>query len=386
MNWEVESEGMINSPLFRQAAKALTGAAQSEFRRSTFGRMVDEADRALKSRGAPQRLDAVVKKYAHRFQRGGMIRNALPGEVGQLVRQVQRYAKGTGGGGLGAVFTEFLTALGPVGSMIKALATKPGGKADIEAATQLLQGAGYTVTPAQGVPHEAFGVEAVLGYLEQLGFQVVPPGQEPPPKPPDAEAPLPFGISPTTSTGGRRKTVDVPGGFGVPSTRFRVDDPAITGEQIRPRSGSVYSYSYDMEAATLYVRFKAKTAKDAPATAPGSLYAYYDVTPIEFRKFHGRAKTSAGEAVWDYLRRRGSAVEHQKDYRLVGIMPAFVAGQLHKGYVPRKATYVLGEPTWKRRKNLYLGQAKWTQSQLASEAVPAWASRGEPNRGEPNRG
>lgn len=375
---------MITSPLFRHAAKTLTGAAHAEFRRSTFGRMVDEAEQALKTGGAPQRLEKVVQKYAKRFKTGGFIRNALPGEVGQLVGQIQRYAKGKGAGGLGAVFGEFLTALGPVGNMIKALASKPSRKADIQAATELLQKAGYTVTPAKGAPYEAFGVEAVLGYLEQLGFQIVPPGAAP--KEPEAKGALPFGISRTLASGEPRKSVDVPGGFGVASSRFRVDHPAVTGEEVRPRSANVYGYQYDMEAAILYVRFKVRTGEQGRGTGAGSLYAYYDVTPIEFRKFHQRAKGSAGEAVWDYLRRRGSAVEHQKDYRLVGIMPAFVSGQLFEAYVPRKATYVGAKPMWQRRKQVYLGRGRWTQSQLPSEEVAAWATRGEPNRGEPNRG
>jgi hypothetical protein len=100
------------------------------------------------------------------------------------------------------------------------------------------------------------------------------------------------------------------------------------------KSSNVYSYAYEFEKADtviLYVTFLfwAKGVKPEDRKGPGSSYAYYNVPRATLNAFASAAESSAGRAVWDYLRIRGTIYGHQVPYRLV---------QSVGDYVPRKAT------------------------------------------------
>jgi hypothetical protein len=90
-----------------------------------------------------------------------------------------------------------------------------------------------------------------------------------------------------------------------------------------PESSNVYSYSYDIDTSTLYVRFQSHMVY---GTA-GSLYSYSNVPPELFLKMY--SAPSKGTFIWDNIRIRGTVTGHRYDYSLVAV---------RQNYVPRKAT------------------------------------------------
>jgi len=151
---------------------------------------------------------------------------------------------------------------------------------------------------------------------------------------------------------------------------------------------------------TLIVTFKAwepgMKQSERPDT-PGATYAYSNVSEIKYNLFNSMAESSAGEAVWDYLRLRGTLTGHQHGYRLIS-----VSGD----YVPRKATArgfrareMIMPPkfssTITATKPSTLPPGPLTrfghpispEEALSPRQARAYARRGGyPNRGEPNRG
>ena len=169
------------------------------------------------------------------------------------------------------------------------------------------------------------------------------------------------------------------------------------------------------EMGTLIVTFKewspGMKQKERP-NSPGATYAYAGVSRMKYEAFLGSTSPeSAGYAVWDYLRIRGTQSGHQHAYRLIS-----VTGE----YVPRMAT-----PTGFRRRSQNMlvvdpnaadDEATWIKARLQStlKAGPltrfgqaigdepargfsgsewsfqAYKRRGNrggyPNRGTPNRG
>ena len=169
------------------------------------------------------------------------------------------------------------------------------------------------------------------------------------------------------------------------------------------------------EMGTLIVTFKVWSPgmkqKERP-NSPGATYAYAGVSRMKYEAFLGSTSPdSAGYAVWDYLRIRGTQSGHQHAYRLIS-----VTGE----YVPRMAT-----PSGFRRRSQNMlvvdpnaadDQTTWIKARLQStlkagpltrfgQAVgdePArgvsgseWSFQaykrrgnrgGYPNRGTPNRG
>lgn len=158
-------------------------------------------------------------------------------------------------------------------------------------------------------------------------------------------------------------------------------------------SSNVYGYAFQAESPTmgiLYVQYLNWTPRqfggDGSRSGPGSLYAYYDVPIAKYREFESHAASSAGGAVWDYLRVRGSMFEHQHTYRLVS-----TSGP----YVPRKATAkgfkarnTAGIGTGMRRQKGERARQQLAPRSMAMRRVlPSREPfRGLPNRGEPNRG
>ncbi|MGV3485956.1 MAG: hypothetical protein ACO1RT_16185 [Planctomycetaceae bacterium] len=155
-------------------------------------------------------------------------------------------------------------------------------------------------------------------------------------------------------------------------------DPAdfaavMAGTRLTPGSSNVYGYYFEREArrtGILYVTFLGTMPGGARGGA-GPTYAYYDVSVIKANAFQKASEASAGNAVWDYLRIRGTVAGHQHNYRLV-----HVTGE----YVPRKATPV----GYRNRAVPALGIGR---REFRRNTLPAMRfSRGEPNRAGPNRG
>lgn len=165
-----------------------------------------------------------------------------------------------------------------------------------------------------------------------------------------------------------------------------------------PESSNVWSFQYRYTTSTLFVRFKAPALNaDAVVTStppgrltshrgalgktvtgktnePGPLYAYFDV-PV--RVFSRLVKAhSAGKAVWDNLRIRGTVWGHQFRYSLAE--GANVAGQDGREglYVPRRAT----QQGFKTRSVTAggTGRRAYAMSTLPSQIRP---HRGQPDRG-----
>jgi hypothetical protein len=174
-------------------------------------------------------------------------------------------------------------------------------------------------------------------------------------------------------------------------------------------SSNVYSYAWEPDHegsinGVLYVTFLhwEPGMKQDERTGPGPTYAYYDFPRYRFDAFNKEAEDSAGRAVWDFCRVRGSRHAHQHRYRLVA-----VSGE----YVPRKATargfkrrtlIRAGMSPGKRRmlsQVALLTSGKSTLGELENNQLPrsfrrstladeefGTPDRGEPNRGRPNRG
>ncbi len=171
------------------------------------------------------------------------------------------------------------------------------------------------------------------------------------------------------------------------------------GKQAAAHSGSV--------TGILYVTFLGQGPNGSRSNSAGATYAYYNVPVKKYGEFTHLADSSAGGAVWDYLRVRGTIAEHQHQYRLV---------QVSGEHIPRKATAKgfkirqlspVGQPTipnstWSAISRLehspnqqvraYAGQMKrallreqnFRRSTLAPRTF--LPNRAAPNRGRPNRG
>lgn len=145
--------------------------------------------------------------------------------------------------------------------------------------------------------------------------------------------------------------------------------------RLTPGSSNVYGYYFETESrktGILYVTFIASYRGEVREGA-GATYAYYDVPVRKFHEFQRAAASSAGGAVWDYLRLRGTTWGHQHQYRLV---------QAHGDYVPRKAT----RKGFKTRNVPEIGETgrrTYRRSTLPESTFP---DRGTPDRGEPDRG
>ena len=210
-----------------------------------------------------------------------------------------------------------------------------------------------------------------------------PPPGPPPPAPPSPAAPPPPEPEKPRGLFGRGAAYD-PQQFAEMMDAMR----------LTPGSTNVYGYFFEPESRTrgiLYVTFLGVTSSGG-RSGPGQTYAYYDVPVRKYHDFSRASAQSAGGAVWDYLRVRGSVWSHQHTYRLI---------QSHGDYVPRKATAagfktrtvarMGGEGPFRQAEFTPVGERarairrSYTRSTLP-ERLFAQPNRGEPDRGEPNRG
>lgn len=191
-----------------------------------------------------------------------------------------------------------------------------------------------------------------------------------------------------------------PGSSNVYSFVWIEDTPRMPYHQI----GTTLKPERPTDMGTLIVTFKDWTPgmEGERPDAPGATYAYVMVPRAKWEMFDkATSPQSAGVAVWDYLRVRGTISGHQHNYRLLS-----VSGE----YIPRKAT-ALGFATrmlpggvednveW-RRSTLEAGPLTRFGQPVSSETPlspsqwrrtmpqvnPGFPNRGSPNRGTPNRG
>jgi hypothetical protein len=164
-------------------------------------------------------------------------------------------------------------------------------------------------------------------------------------------------------------------------------------------SSNVYSYTFEAETSTkgtLFVTFLnwQPGMKASERSGPGSTYSYADVAVSKFNEFQRAASESAGKAVWDYLRVRGTQYGHQHQYKLV---------QVSGDYVPRKATkkgfaertlVAPGMSPRNRRASFRRSESRdghpagqfFKRNTLARTEKAGKIRRGDPDRAEPNRG
>lgn len=364
----------MSSPLFRNALKHIQDQARREFRRTTAGNLLTELEKTLRGgRSSQQKLKSLSRKLSRLSGRNILQELSRGTEVGRLVGDVQKYAKGSDQRRL---LDEILGSLGPLGDLFQAL-LRPRGRSqesislrrELAAAKGLLQAFGSEVIAPPGKRTGFTGkAKAAQELLESLGFTVTPP--------PAAKTKRPKPRR--TRAGTPRKTVDIQ--IGSRKRRYRWDDPILSGEMITVASSNVHSIGFlfnheEATKGTLKVRFL-QQSRGRTTKGPGPLYHYYDVHPDVFGEF--RKAASKGEFVWDRLRIRGTVSGHRFHYDLKGITG---------GHVPRKATrfeeneYFVGRRLKARSTRTY--RTRTFESELPDRLV---RRLGEPNRGKPNRG
>lgn len=374
--------GLSSNPLFTRASRKLREAARQAYRKSDFGQLLKEFERAHKHPAAgPRDLGRVLKGYQQRGA-AGLLRELERSDAGRLARDLERYARS---GGMGRKLVEQVyQALGSGGVLLRALSDVMGNRASsssrqraVESAIQFLNAFGYEVLPppSAGTPEQVQrAIEASQEFLKARGKQE----KAPPPEPTPEAQQLQPQLSPTT--GRRRTTVDVSFGNGL-TRRFKASHPIVTGAMVPADSSNVYAYGYDVRNWLLYVRFR-EHADGQPTDRPGPLYQYRHVQPEVFLSLLKAG--SKGNWVWDKLRIRGTVSGHRYDYALVGISG---------GYVPRKAVYEgAGQEAFQPREVLGSSGQRIKSSKPYEVVRPVNRGRpnppnnGGPNRGRPNRG
>lgn len=353
-------------PLFKIASAAAQRTVRESFRRSQFGQLIREVDKAQRDAvNGPRRMGRVLKSYRS-LGPAQAVKELTGLPVGNLAREVARYSKR--GGIAKRLLTEFLGQLGPAGKLIQAIAGGFGGgggsiESDLGFAAALLRAYGYHVLPPQraATPDDwNEGVRHVSDFLENLGYTVIPPDEEGPfvGRAEPEERPKP---QPMTN----KQVVDIPMANGR-VRQFPARHPIVTGDMVPVRSSNVHSIGYDADSVYLYVRFLqpspilSANKADADRKGPGPLYRYRDVEPEQFLAM--LAAPSKGEWLWDNIRVRGTASGHRKDYELVGVM---------HDYVPRKSTLMADGKEWFLQRKIRTTGGRWLTSSRRSEPVPA---------------
>lgn len=194
-------------------------------------------------------------------------------------------------------------------------------------------------------------IEAAVRILLAAGFEVRPGararrGEKPRPSPPRPTPP------PLSTLRARREEIITAEFAEDPVLAEIVGDGVPVDPQAASRkrqeaatvhivsSSNVHSFYYVREkrTGTLYVTFLNWTPGTKTRSGPGPTYAYYDVPVQKYLRFKAAARTSAGKAVWDYLRVRGKGnqARHQHQYGLTRVAALGVRDL--EAYVPRKIT------------------------------------------------
>lgn len=323
------------NPLFRRASKEVQRSARREWNRTNAAKAVRQVQQAVRmgqKLGGGENVRRAMSQWSQSGWNDVVRTSLLSSDFGTMVREVERYVRM--GGETGRLVSEFLSQMGPIGSLIRSVLgsgrRRSGIDGDIQSAIDFLdavapealssRGRSRSQTPKPPAAKRsaldvAAQIEAAKQLLEGHGYEVK---QAPAKK----EKTYPGGVPKTTSRGLPRKVVDID--VGGATRRFPVEHPIVTKRMVlTPESSNVYSYQYDVDTWTLYIRFQSHIH----AGGPGSMYAYSNVPPDIFLKMH--TAPSKGGFVWDYIRIRGTVSGHRYDYRLYAV---------RDNYVPRKAT------------------------------------------------
>jgi hypothetical protein len=389
------------SKLFQVAAKAAQRLAVREFNRTPVGKVLRASRRlATGRRGSERRMATLLKQLASPEARRLLEELERTGPI--------RYGKAHDNT---ETLNRFLRLLGPLGDAIRRVigggrAMRNWSQQQVENAADVVRAFGGEVFTPPGTPGYERGIEAARQILSDIA-------QPPPVRPPILRQNIPVPPDRPTigETGKSQRTLDEEAAIEQLLSSGEVedeqdtdeeitiqtlgrgmgydaeDDAALISREIKVQSSNVYSFVFEREtqrSGILYVTFLAWTPGSTTRSGPGPTYAYYDVPLRKYHEFERAATSnSAGGAVWDYLRARGSVYQHQHQYRIVAGVLMQDGGQ----YVPRKAT------AWGfRRRSLAahgIGRRSAVRSQLPerrhSDRVMT-PNRGTPNRGEPNRG
>lgn len=340
--------------LFSLASSRTRRQKMQGWRRTPLGKVAT----AAKQRFGGQRGQA-------RFEE--LLRDMGSAEVTKMVRQLER------GGPLvtkyGAAsnarqnLERVLGLLGPVGDVIRAATFSKGTptQSSFDAAAELIRAFGGEVLVPRGEPGYDRGVAAARQLLNDIGDEYTG-GTRIGRNEDDLDEyydEVTYGEQHGSMGGGM--------GFDTHQTAELIERETLVN------SSNVYSYVYQRTSKTngiLYVTFLAWSPGGGERSGAGPTYAYYDVPVTKYKAFKREAGKSAGAAVWDYLRVRGTHWDHQHQYRLVGATLVQETGEF---YVPRKAV----ERGYKRR-------ILALRSTLPPRAF--LPDRGTPSRGTPNRG
>ncbi|MGE4105192.1 MAG: hypothetical protein AB7E74_24790, partial [Pirellulales bacterium] len=410
-----------NNPLFRRASQALADEARASFRATALGKLASELTSLTRPNlaGASRRDD--FEKAVLDAARKNLIPGFNPANVERMLARATRY--GMSDFALDALFK----ALGPLGGILKDLTklTRRGREdardRDVEAAINFLSTLGFeVVSPPGRRPPSTRQQNIAAAILEAAGWTVHPPGHREPTR-----------VSRPKRRRPRRERVIEPSEVGEETTAIGSGGPATDGylpptprregepaALERVTSSNVWAIGYNAASRTLYVQYKAPTLRAGAiktkrvktkrgkkrvrrtgtlgstvvgrAEAPGPIYAYYDVPPAVARKVIADAKSSsAGEAVWDYLRIRGTIHGHRYDYRLSSVgSEAIVVDDRNRAvdrihYVPRKAADLgkFQQRTIEVGRNPRTGRARVVRSLLPNEGVGPRRGHGPGPRG-----
>lgn len=354
--WRFGPGGKIPRHIKTAARKAFTGASVGTLLRTVQRTREQYSRAATHIPGAAQLTSA--------YRRGGLkgFARAVSGPTYQSTwTAVERYAREGGR----QVVSDLLRELGPIGSILGAIVghdtgggKKPtlpsdlryaldliGAFADqpsvINALQRILEGRGAQVTwPSSGTsppssssaPSSVPSSHPASDLAGQIADAINSANQPDEPEP----------IQPRRLSDSRGGEVAIDIGFG--SKKVPPNHPVVTGQMIEtPESSNVYSFGYDLQTHSLFVRFKASIHEGGGGYGkgsdyggghgrgrphrPGALYLYHNVPPELFLAFIDAP--SKGNWLWDNIRIRGTHSGHRFDYALVGVQ---------NGYVPRKAT------------------------------------------------
>lgn len=325
------------SNLFNAAAQAVQKSLRLQFRNTTFGRLLLNADAGIRrgtfSERDLRRLRERLRSMTTQDVADQIVSQLAAGQSGPT--DVERYGVQNW---VGKAFGRG----GPLGKLLGKLLSpsrwteRVDPDRELEVAANLLKSFGYTVTaPGKGKRGPAIPAE--------------PPG-------PSRLKGLP---------GWRQhRDREQPG-----------DDDVLTGEMIPVKSSNVHSIGFRLDNkpglqarhGTLLIRFLG-TAADGHRAGSGPMYEYFDVPARVFLAFKRAA--SKGKFVWDNVRVRGTVSGHRFAYDLA---------EISQGYVPRQAGLKRGhDGEWYlTRKFRDRTTGKLHTSQLPEEKV----RRGGPNRG-----
>lgn len=353
------------SDLFRLASEAARRTALIVFSRTPFGRAARDIRAATRERW----WESGFRRAANQSDRESILQTAQR----EFDRAVDRYSLSTQTRqAMGKIFQ----SMGPLGKIFQALLNGSSNFRNlpddqIRAAAELIRAFGGEVFAPPGHPDHQRGVEAARRLLGRDWVDETP----------------------NASTGSI-------GTAGIDQEAELSPVPSLSPEIRTPKSSNVWSFRYDYRTSTLYVRFRASAYNPKEISfgagrgqlphvrgtlgrtvqgkldAPGPMYAYSSV-PV--RVFERLAKAdSAGKAVWDELRIRGTVWGHQYAYRLVH-GDVVTRGDSVGWYIPRKAT----ARGFVARSQVASGTGRrdFARSSLPSQALDL---RGRPQRGRPN--